>query len=209
MALTARNTAVRATAALAIGALALLGLASCKATPTAPETSSSASPQATPSSSASPTPDATSSATPKPTPASAPGTSMGVDCNGLLSPQTVYNFNQNTSLQPAYKPKSGTDGAVALSFNGISCGLVNNSSGAITSVSVAHPAASDLATLKSTAAKGTAVSGLGDSAYFSTSGQTGQLQVFKGPFWMTASSVFFGSADDARQLVGAALAAVK
>ena len=144
-----------------------------------------------------------------PAPTHAPGTPIGLDCNGLLSPQDVYDFNPNTTLQPAYKPKSGSDGSAALSFNGISCGLVNNSSGAITSVSVAHPAASDLAALKSAAAKGTAVSGLGDAAFFSTSGQTGQLQVFTGPFWITASSVFFGTADDARQLAGDAIAAVK
>ena len=207
MAFTARGTAARTTAIAAIGALAMLGLAGCKDTAhpaTSPSASTSSS---TPSSSASATPDATQSATPAPT--HAPGTPIGLDCNGLLSPQDVYDFNPNTTLQPAYKPKSGSDGSAALSFNGISCGLVNNSSGAITSVSVAHPAASDLAALKSAAAKGTAVSGLGDAAFFSTSGQTGQLQVFTGPFWITASSVFFGTADDARQLAGDAIAAVK
>lgn len=207
MALTVRNTAVRATAVLALGALALLGLAGCKDTAATPNTSTSHSPRETPSNSASATPDAAPSATPGQT--RAPGIPLGTDCAGLLSPQTVYDFNPNTSLQPAYKPKSGSDGSEALSFSGISCGLVNNSSGVVTSVSVAHPAASDLAALKSAAAKGTAVSGLGDSAFFSTSGQTGQLQVFTGPFWVTASSVFFGSADDARQLVGATVTALR
>jgi hypothetical protein len=207
MAHTAHNTAVRTTAVITIGALALLGLSGCKNTANSPASSSSPSPSATPSSSASARPDAAPSATPVPTRAA--GTPLSVSCSTLLTPQTVYDFNQNTSLQPAYKPKSGSDGSSALSFNGISCGLVNNSSGAITSVSAAHPSASDLAALKSAAAKGTAVSGLGDAAWFSTSGQNGQLQVFTGPYWVTASSVFFGTAEDARQLAGAALAAVK
>lgn len=214
MALSARGTmrrdaAVRTAAVLTVGALALLGLAGCKADAKPQKTSSSHSSSATPSTSASATPDASASSTPSPAPTHAPGTPLGVDCSTLLSPQTVYNFNPNTSLQPAYKPKSGSDGSTALSFKGISCGLVNDSSGDITSVSVAHPAASDLAELKASASKGTAVPGIGDSAWFSTSGQTGQLQVFKGAFWITASSVFFGTADDARQLVGAAIAVVK
>ncbi len=207
MALSERGTGVRAAAVLTIGALALLGLTACNTSKQTPLEASSHSPQATESSSASATPGTTPSATPSPSRAS--GTPIGVDCNTLLSPQTVYDFNPNTSLQPAYKPKAGSDGAAALSFSGISCGLVNDSSGAVTSVSVAHPAASDLARLKSAAAKGTPASGLGDAAYFSTSGQIGQLQVFKGAFWVSASSVFFGTADDARQLVTAALASVK
>lgn len=207
MMLTVRNSAVRTTTILTVSALALLGFVGCKSSADPQTTPSAGSSHATPSSSASATPDATPSATPTPT--REPGIPIGMDCNTFLSPQTVYNFNPNTSLQPAYKPKPGSDANEAVSFSGIACGLVNNSSGAITSVSVAHPAASDLAALKSAATKGTAVSGIGDTAWFSTSGGTGQLQVFKGPFWITASSVFFGTANDARQLVGAAVATVK
>lgn len=215
MAYTARNTAARTTAVVAIGALALLGLSGCKDTAGLPGSSNSPSPSSSTTASASATPSSSASAAPdtapstKPAPPRASGTALGVNCNALLSPQAVYDFNPNTSLQPAYKPKSGSDGSAALSFKGISCGLVNDSSGATTSVSAAHPAASDLATLKNAASKGTAVSGLGDAAWFSTSGGSGQLQVFTGPYWVSASSVFFGSANDARQLTSAALAALK
>jgi hypothetical protein len=86
---------------------------------------------------------------------------------------------------------------------------VNQTSGATIDFGVAHPAASDLAALKASAASGTAVSGIGDSAWFSTSGDTGQLQIFRGPYWITASSVFFGAPDDAKQLALDAVAAVK
>lgn len=209
MTLSVQGVTMRAAAVAAIGALALVGLAGCKAASDTQSSSTSHSPRATSSSSASATPDAVASPTSAPTPPRAPGTPVGVACNSFLTPQVVYDFNPNTSLQPAYKPAAGSDGATALSFKGISCGLVNNSSGAITSVSIAHPAASDLAALKAAAARGTAASGLGDAAYFSTSGQVGQLQVFTGAYWITASSVFFGSTDDARALVTAALSAAK
>ncbi|WP_349904218.1 hypothetical protein [Parafrigoribacterium humi] len=209
MALSAHSFTMRAAAVATIGALALFGLAGCKAETDTQSSSTTHSPRATSPSSASATPNAVASPTTAPAPTRAPGTPVGVACASFLTPQVVYDFNPNTSLQPAYKPAAGSDGATALSFKGISCGLVNDSSGVVTSVSIAHPGASDLTALKSAAARGAATSGLGDAAYFSTNGQVGQLQVFMGPYWISTSSVFFGTADDARGLVTAALSAVK
>ena len=73
---------------------------------------------------------------------------------------------------------------------------------------VAQPSAGELATITTAAAKGTAVSGLGSSAYFSTSGQVGRVDVFDGAYWVVATSVYFSSAEDARTLVSSAVAAL-
>ena len=205
MASTARGMAVRLTTVAAIATLGLVGLAGCKDTahPTASATPSASSPSS--SASASATPDAT----PSDAPSRAAGTPIGVDCDGLISRQQMYDFNPNFSLRSGFKPKAGSGASTALSYQGIACSWVNQTSGATIDFGVAHPAASDLAALKASAASGTAVSGIGDSAWFSTSGDTGQLQIFRGPDWITASSVFFGAPDDAKQLALDAVAAVK
>jgi hypothetical protein len=207
MAPTTRSVVVRSTVIAAIGALMVLGLAGCKdSTPTKTPASSSS---ATPTKSASPTPGDNASPAPSAAPSHAPGTPIGVDCDGLISLQAMYDFNPNYSLQSGSKPKAGTDGSIALDYQGLSCSWINQTSGNLIFVSVAHPAASDLAALKSAAGSGTAVSGLGDAAFFSKKGQVGQLQVFSGPFWISTSSDFYGTPDDARQLAGIAVASAK
>lgn len=207
MASTARSLVIRSTVIATIGALTVLGLAGCKGSsqPKSPSSSSSA----TPTNTASPTPGDSARPAPSSAPSHAPGTPIGVDCNGLVSPQAIYDFNPNYSLQAAYKPKAGTDGSIALGYQGLACSWVNQTSGNLISVSVARPAASDLAALKSAAGTGTAISGLGDAAWFGKKGQIGQLQVFSGPFWISTSSDFYGTADDARQLAAAAVASAK
>lgn len=205
MAFSARGTVIRTAAVVAIGAMAVFGLAGCK--DTAKQSASPSNGGSTPSDSASPAPEATPSASQ--TPKRTPGTPIGVSCMDLIPPQTMYDFNPNFSLQLNYAPAAGTAASTALGYEGLACGWINQTSRAIISVGAAHPAASDLAVLRSAAGSGTAVSGLGDAAWFSTSGGIGQLQVFTGPFWITASSDYFGTADDARDLVKAAVAAIK
>jgi hypothetical protein len=135
------------------------------------------------------------------------GTTIGVSCNALLTPQVIYNFNQNYSLQSGFTPKSGTDASKALGYKGLACSWINQTSSDLIIVSVAHP--SDLTSLKANASSGTAVSGLGNVAYFTTSAGVGELQIFNGPFWITLNSVAFGAADDARELASAAISTAK
>jgi hypothetical protein len=207
MASTARRAIIRTSVIATVGALAVLGLAGCK--DTAPTKTPSSSVSSSPTDAARPAPSADADATPSAAPGHAPGTPIKVDCSGLISPQAMYDFNSNYSLLAANKPKAGSDGAVALGYPGLACSWVNQTSGNNISVNAARPAASDLAALKGAAGSGTAVSGLGDAAYFSTKGQVGQLQVFSGPFWISTSSDFYGTADDARQLAGVAVSSVK
>lgn len=74
---------------------------------------------------------------------------------------------------------------------------------------VARPAPEKLASLKAQAATGTPAAGLGDAAYFSTSGGVGRVDAFRGSYWLVATSVYFGTAADASSLVGTALGALK
>jgi hypothetical protein len=209
MAISAHSFTMRAAAVATIGALALFGLAGCKAETDTQSSSTTHSPRATSTSSASATPDAVASQDPAAKPTHAPGTPVGVACDGLISLQQMYDFNPNYSRLSNYTPKAGTDGSVALEFQGLACQWVNDTSGNLISVSVARPAAADLAALRSSASHGTAVSGLGDAAYFGKKGQVGQLQVFDGPFWLSTSSAFYGTPDDASQLLSMAMSSLK
>lgn len=210
----ARSSVVRIVVVAALCGLTVFGLSACKDTAsTKPTSSSTPTPTLTSSPSARPT---ESMSTPAPTvPSATPaapavkGTAIGVDCNGLLSPQVIYDFNPNFSLQAGFTPKSGTDASKALGYQGLACSWINQTSSVLIIVSVAHPSASDLASLKATASSGTAASGLGNAAYFKTSAGVGELQVFNGPFWITMSSVVFGTADDARDLASAAVSTAK
>jgi hypothetical protein len=120
----------------------------------------------------------------------------------------MYDFNPNFGLDDAFSPKSGTPAATAKSDNGVACNWLNQTSGDTVTIAVAQPTTDDLAKIKATAAKGTAVSGLGSAAYFSTEGQVGRLDVFDGAYWVVATSVYFSTADDARALATSAVAAL-
>ena len=127
----------------------------------------------------------------------------------------VYDFNPNFGLDSGFSPKSGTAAATAVADKGTACSWLNQTSADTFAIAVARPAAAELASLKTTASTGTAVAGLGDAAHFSTSGGVGRVDVFRGAYWLVATSVYFGSATDfgsgtdANKLVTAALGALK
>jgi hypothetical protein len=210
-----RSIVIRTAVVVALCGLTVFGLSACKDTasakPSSTSSSSKSSPSARPAQSMSSAAPSVASATPT-TPPPAPvaqGTAIAVTCNALLTPQVIYNFNPNYSLQASFKPKSGTDASKALSYQGLACSWINQTSSDLINVSVARPAPSNLASVKAAASSGTAASGLGNAAYFSTSAGVGELQVFNGPFWITLSSVAFGTADDARDLASAAVSTAK
>jgi hypothetical protein len=207
----ARSSVVRIVVVAALCGLTVFGLAGCKDTASAntkstPTSTSKSSPSARPTesmSSAAPV----ASATPTPAAPVVTGTAIGVTCSALLTPQVIYDFNPNYSLQSGFTPKSGTDASKAVGYQGLACSWINQTSSDLITVSAAHP--SDLSSLKASASSGTAASGLGNSAYFKTSAGVGELQIFDGPFWITLSSDSFGTADDARDLASAAISTVK
>jgi hypothetical protein len=212
----ARSSVVRIVVVAALCGLTVFGLASCKdtasantkSTPTSASSSTSASsPSARPTESMSSAAPPVASATPAAPAPVVKGTAMGVTCTALLTPQVIYDFNPNFSLQSGFAPKSGTDASKAVGYQGLACSWINQTSSDLITVSAAHP--SDLSSLKATASSGTTVSGLGNAAYFKTTAGVGELQIFDGPFWITLSSDTFGTADDARDLASAAISTVK
>ncbi|HEY0248442.1 MAG TPA: arginyl-tRNA synthetase [Gryllotalpicola sp.] len=187
-------------------AAAAVVLAGCVGTTDAGHSSS---PTRTPSSSHSPSasPSAGTDPSASPSPA-AGGTPVTLPCSSLTPAQVMYDFNPNFGLDAIFTPKSGTAAARAVADRGIACNWTNQTSGDTITFSVARPAASELTTLKTAAAAGTSAAGYGDAAWFSSAGQVGRVDVFRGDYWLTVSSVYFGSAADASSLLSAALSAL-
>lgn len=206
MASTARGMAVRLTMVAAIATLGLVGLAGCKDTahPTASATPSASSPSS--SASASATPDAT----PSDAPSRAAGTPIGVDCDGLISRQQMYDFNPNFSLLGSWSPDAGTPAADAVAARGTVCRWQNGTSGDVIDISVASFDEGTLeAKATATSSSSTKVDSYGsDEAYFSANGGVGEAVVFHGTYWVVVRSVAFFEAGDARSIVSSVLAAL-
>lgn len=121
----------------------------------------------------------------------------------------MYDFNPNFGLLASFTPDAGTLAAAAVASKGVACRWINQTSSATVDVSIAHPAPTALSAARDAASAGTPVSGLGDAAYFATSGGAGVVQVFRGEFWITARSVFFSTAADANSILADAVAAAR
>lgn len=113
----------------------------------------------------------------------------------------MYDFDPNFGLEAAGVPAGGTFAATAVANAGVACSWVQQSSGAKIVISLAQPAPAVLATLR----KDAGASG-NRTETFATAGDDGTAQVFDGGFWLTATSSYFASADDARPLIDSAMA---
>lgn len=189
--------------ALSLGALGLavaVSLAGClspggdtpSSSPSVPGPSASPTPSASPSETAAPEDD--------PTPVSIP-------CASIISAQAMYDFNPNFGLLDSFSPDAGTLAARAVADQGTACRWVNQTSGDTIDVTISQPGPLAFAAAKSAASSGSPVSGLGDAAYFSAAGGSGELQAFRGPFWITATSVYFSTGADASDIMKDAVAA--
>lgn len=179
---------------------AVLGLTGCLNQTSAPSSTSSAG-APSPSGAASSVPSSSPSAT---TP---PGTPVTIACASVLTPQQVYNYNPNYVAMATYKPGPGSLGATAAAASGRVCGWVNETSGVKLEVTVAQPASSQLATLRTAATSGTEVKPGGSATgYFSVTGGTGILQIFTGAYWVVLSSADIASQTDVAGLATDVLA---
>ena len=191
-------------AAIAVAAVLALGLSGC--VPQADDVP--AGPSATRTPTAAPS-DAPEPAVPDALATGFDSTPVTIDCNELVSPQAVYDYNPNYGNQPDFTPLAGTDVATIAANQGVACNWVNQTSGETFVVAVAQLAADDLEQVKQgIAAKSSLVTGLGDAAYFTASGGIGVAEVFSGPYWVVATSTGFYEAAAAKPLVEAALAAL-
>jgi hypothetical protein len=195
----------RAGIALAVGVLAAAALSACVPEPgTAP----TRDPGAVSTPSASPSIPAPSQTTAPPETSEQP-TAVAIPCFSVVDAQTMYDFNPNFGLLASFAPSAGSLAARATADKGTVCRWSNQTSGDTVDVTISRPGSTAFTAAKGAARTGTPVSGLGDAAYFSTSGGAGVVQVFDGPFWITATSVYFSSADDANGIMRAAVAAAR
>jgi hypothetical protein len=185
----AARRGIRTGFALTGATLALLALAGC-APESGAEPSASATPSATATASAEPTADATASAEPTEAPAPPPaaeGAAVDMTCDEVLTADDVYSLNPNLSPDPGYAPTSDT-AVTATTYNGLSCGWLNNSSGAVLEVSIALPNETLANSLKDTAlTTGGIVPTYGSppevEGYFSA--ETTTAQVFTRGYWVS------------------------
>lgn len=182
------------TVAVAAGIAALSGC-----TPTA-EPSPSTTSAATATATGSPVPSATPTATPTP---------VGLTCDQVLTADQLYAYNPNFGVDPGYSPKSGSLEKKIADWEGVACGWKNQTSGDIIEIAVAKPPASELEGLKNAAISASnpvptygtppAVEG-----YFEA-GTTGQVQIFRGSYWVVAESAAFLEPGDAAPLMQSVL----
>ncbi|TFC28830.1 iron ABC transporter ATP-binding protein [Cryobacterium sp. TMT1-3] len=200
-----RSARGRAGVLLAGGALFALVLTGCSAGDEPTPTNSAA---ATSGASADPTEQPTSSPTPTP---EATGSPIAQTCGDLLTLQDVYDFNPNYGTAPDYSPSANGLAETAATYNGLTCGWSNQSSGELIEVSVVAPNDVLMTTLKQQAdADSQAVPTYGTpptvDGFFTFAGGSGQAQVFTGSYWVTMSSpAFYNEPGAAEGLMSAVL----
>ncbi|MFF2052478.1 iron ABC transporter ATP-binding protein [Leifsonia sp. NPDC058194] len=192
MSFPARSALRIATVAAALaGALALAGC----------------TPAATPSPSPTATAGGGSTAKPTPTPtptATEPATPVTIGCDQLVTSDQMYAFNPNFGANPNYSPKDGSLEKKAADWQGVTCSWLNQTSGDVIQIAVAQPPASQLDALKNAAITDSQpVPTYGAppiEGYFKT-GESGQVQIFRGGFWIVAESTAFFEPGDAAPLM--------
>jgi hypothetical protein len=195
-----------ASASRVIIALALAGAVVTAVTACAPETAATPDKTTTPTAAPSSTPEPTASAT------AAPGSiPVTIDCNTLISPQTMYDYNPNFGLSESYKPAAGTEAADIVGVAGLACAWINQTSGETVEVAVANLPAEKLTELKNEfVTSSNSVPTYGDptkvEGYFELAEGVGQAQAFAGPYWISAASASFFEPGDAQPVVTAAIA---
>ncbi|TFD05611.1 MULTISPECIES: iron ABC transporter ATP-binding protein [unclassified Cryobacterium] len=199
-----RSTRGRASVLLAAGTLFALVLTGCsggaepKPTDSATATSgASADPTESAAPSSSPTPEAT-------------GSAITQTCGDLLTLQDVYDFNPNYGTAPDYSPSAGSLGETAATYNGLTCGWSNQTSGELIEISVVAPNDVLMTTLKHQAdADSQAVPSYGTppavDGFFTYAGGVGQAQVFTEKYWVTLSTAAFFEPGDAEPLISTVL----
>ena len=180
-----------------------------------PRSTSTSTPTTTAKSTASATPTATATATASagpdasPTPHVETGTSVGLSCNDVVTPQQIYDYNPNYGLVNGFVPQSGSLAGQAVAANGLACRWMNQTSGATIDVSVAHLDAESTAIRKDyLASTSTSVSNFGPDGYFDQGDVGSAAQAFPGEFWVTGTSIAFFTAEDASSIMGSATSAV-
>lgn len=187
------------TAIVASALVGVLALAGC-----APTASPSNSPTATAGGGASTTEPSTA---PTPTPTE-PATPVTLTCDQVVTPDQLYAYNPNFGADPGYTPKDGSLEKKIADWHGVACAWLNQTSGDVVQIAVAQPPASQLDSLKNAAitdAQPVPTYGAPPiEGYFKT-GDSGQVQIFRGGYWIVAESPAFFEPGDAAPLMESVL----
>jgi hypothetical protein len=200
MTTTARRFALRAVA-VAAGLAAAVALAGCT-----PAATPAPSPSRTSNAGAGAGSDPGSTKTPLPvvTP-TAPPTPVGLTCDQVLTADQVYAFNPNYGTDPDNAPKDGSLEKKIVGWQGVACAWLNQTSSDVIQLAVAKPPADVMESLKNAAitdSKPVPTYGVPPEieGYFKP-GSTGQVQLFRGPYWIVAESSSFFEPGDAAPLM--------
>lgn len=194
MSFSARSALRTVTVAVALSSA--LALAGC-----APSSSPSSSPSATAGGGSSTKPS--TSPTPTPTPTEPP-TPVTLTCEQVVTADQLYAYNPNFGANPGYVPKDGTLEKKIADWQGVACSWLNQTSGETIQIAIAQPPASQLDALKNAAitdAQPVPTYGAPPiEGYFKT-GDSGQVQIFRGGYWIVAESTAFFEPGDAAPLM--------
>jgi len=124
-----------------------------------------------------------------------PVTSIGapvtLGCSQLITAQEMYDYDSNYSGPEPWTPAAGSPSARALQWNGVACQwlrpVATESGSTLYELDVSVANVTDRGTqadLHTAAATGTPVAGYGDAAYFRTVNGFGELEIFKGNYWI-------------------------
>jgi hypothetical protein len=184
--------AARSLASLALAVVVAAGVSSCTPTPEPTPTQTAAAP----------------SVSPTPTPTKKPvdeGSPVTLTCDELVAPSVIYAFNPNTVFDEGYERALDTGAAQAVELDGVSCAWINQSSGDLFTVAVAHPSASRLASLEESA--GTAA--VGWTGTFDGGDESALAQAFVDGYWVVMEFDFFVEQGDVVPIMDAVLESLK
>lgn len=149
------------------------------------------------------------SAEPSPEPPKETTRPIDVDCDTLVSPDTMYTYNPNFGRLDDWQPEPGSSAAEALELDGVACRWLNQTSADTIDLSVASLDAEQLEALMNEAVVvSTMVPTYGEEAYFSVTDGIGTAIVFDRSYWLVVSSGYFFEPGDATELVESALTAL-
>lgn len=192
---------VRILSVLVAAGVSLALLSGCAAkTPTPTDTSVAQA-------SETPTATAPTDSNPTPTPTPEPWTKVTLTCDGVLTPQQVYDFNPNVGADPAYTPSTEGNVATIVAGDGVACGLMNQSSNAKIEFAVGQPPESVMTDEKNSAiTNSNFVPTYGvPEGYFLAKDGVGEAQAFQGSYWVVMRSTIFTEPGDAERLMKAVL----
>jgi hypothetical protein len=193
-----RFTGFARTAAVSAVVVGTLALSACAGGGTP-------APSATHTASAAPAASATPTATPTPTP-SDPPTPVTLSCDQVVTPDQMYAYNPNFGADPGYAATAGSLEASIVSYKGVACGWLNQTSNDVIEIAIAKPPASELDGLKNAAVTNSQpVPTYGVppqvEGYFAMRGAKGEVQIFTGAYWVVANSPAFQEPGDAAPLM--------